>query len=71
MKTNIKTIGKLIITIIIGVVLFSSCANEDYNQEPTELKISGKYTYNGHTYLQFQNFYGLTHDPDCPCHNHE
>lgn len=53
---------KLVIAILCGLALFSSCSNDKVEKAPKELKAIATYVYNGQVYNQFSGFYGLYED---------
>ena len=58
-----------LIVLLAGVFCLTSCGEIESSASQTEkstLQLNSVHYYNGHRYLQFRNYTGLYHDPDCP-----
>lgn len=64
-----KKLVLLLVVLLAGMFCLTSCSEIEPSDSQTKentLQLNCVRYYNGHRYLQFRNFYGLYHDPDCP-----
>lgn len=64
-----KKLVLLLVVLLAGMFCLTSCGEIESSASQTKestLQLNSVHYYNGHRYLQFRNYTGLYHDPDCP-----